>query len=170
MAKRAAFLDRDGTLIRDPGYTRDADSVELLPGVADALRRLAEAGYTLVIVTNQSAVSRGFATAGEVEAVNQRVIDRLGDEGVTIAGVYYCPHHPDDGCECRKPRPGMLLRAAADHGIDLSDSIMIGDKLSDVEAGRAAGCRESILIESMYHRASWAKADLAAAAASVLDG
>ncbi len=142
----AVFLDRDGTVMEDVGYLSDPGGVRLLPEAGGALRRLQEAGYRLVIVTNQSGVGRGMFAASDVEKVNERLRDLLRKEGVALDGVYVCPHRPEDGCSCRKPAPGLILRAADELGIDLSRSFMVGDKDSDVEAGRAAGCRTVRLI------------------------
>lgn len=143
MTRRALFLDRDGTIIVDVGYPRDPGQVALLPGAADALRELS-AHAALVIVSNQSGIARGRITPAEAVAVHARTVELLADAGVMLARAYYCPHGPDDGCRCRKPAPGMLLDAAADLGLDLARSIVVGDKASDVEAGRAAGCRAAL--------------------------
>ncbi len=135
---RALFLDRDGTLIVDVGYPRDPALVEPLPGAIDALRTL-QHSWKLVIVSNQSGIARGKITETEACAVHDRVIDVFSRGGVTFAGAYYCPHAPDAGCACRKPQPGMLRDAAAELGLDLAASVIVGDKGSDVEAGIAAG-------------------------------
>ncbi len=142
--RRALFLDRDGTLIVDTGYPRDPALVEPLPGAIDALRTL-QASYALVIVSNQSGIARGRITPDEARAVHDRVVEAFRGGGVEFAGAYYCPHGPDDGCRCRKPAPGMLHDAARDLGIDLSSSVMVGDKPSDVDAGRTAGCTTNLL-------------------------
>ena len=143
----AVFLDRDGTVIEHIHYLTEPGKVEIVPGGVEALKKLEEAGYLLVVVSNQSLVGRGYGTAEDVEAVNARMLDILEEGRVTIDSVRYCPHHPDDDCPNRKPRPGMLLDAAQELDIDLVQSIMIGDNLSDVEAGRNAGCRLNILID-----------------------
>ena len=135
----ALFLDRDGTLIVDVGYPRDPDAVALLPGVAAALAAL-PATVALVIITNQSGLARGLVTPAEAAAVQARVEAAFAAVGVRFAGVYVCPHGPDDGCRCRKPAPGLLLDAARELGLDLGRSLMIGDKAADVAAGHAAGC------------------------------
>jgi D-glycero-D-manno-heptose 1,7-bisphosphate phosphatase len=134
----ALFLDRDGTLIVDAGYPRDADLVEILPGALDALRAL-QRDYKLVIVSNQSGIGRGRISEAEAAAVHARVLEVFAAGGIAFAGSYYCPHAPDDHCRCRKPAPGLLLDAAAELDLDLARSAMIGDKPSDLEAGRAAG-------------------------------
>jgi histidinol-phosphate phosphatase family protein len=142
-AQRAIFLDRDGTLIVDVGYPRDPAMVVILPGVSDALRPL-QRDWLLVIVSNQSGIGRGVISPEEANAVHDRMISLFAQQGIAFAGVYYCPHAPGAHCECRKPSPGMLLDAALDLDLDLERSIMIGDKASDVEAGRNAGCAEMI--------------------------
>ncbi|MGE3455243.1 MAG: D-glycero-alpha-D-manno-heptose-1,7-bisphosphate 7-phosphatase [Kofleriaceae bacterium] len=141
---RALFLDRDGTLIVDVGYPRDPDRVALVPGVVEALRELQQQ-FALVIVSNQSGLARGKLTRAEADAVHARVVELFAAEGVQFAGARYCFHGPDDGCSCRKPAPGMLLDAAKTLELDVASSVMIGDKLSDVDAGRAAGCRTALL-------------------------
>lgn len=140
MGRAALFLDRDGTLIVDVGYPRDPSRVELLPGAASALAMARRAGLALVIVSNQSGVARGRITPGEAHAVQRRVEELFAAEGVTFDRTELCFHGPDDGCACRKPAPGMLLAAASALGLDCDACVMVGDKISDVEAGRAAGC------------------------------
>lgn len=134
--RRAVFLDRDGTLIEDCHYLGDPDGVKLLPGVPAALRSLGEAGFALVIVTNQSGVGRELFSEKDMHMVNERLLVHLAREGVRILGVYCCAHHPGDGCTCRKPEPGLLIEAAEEHGLTLNGSWMIGDSCSDVLAGR----------------------------------
>lgn len=147
MANRAIFLDRDGTLIRDVGYPSDPAAVELLPGATRALRELSRAGYLLVVVSNQSGVGRGIVTAREADAVHQRLVRELALVQVRLDAAYYCFHAPGDGCECRKPRPGLLRQAAREHDIALELSFVIGDEARDVQAGRAVGCRTLLLGE-----------------------
>lgn len=142
---KTLFIDRDGTLIVDVGYPRDPAQVEPLPGAIAALREL-QARFALVIVSNQSGVGRGLIAPAEALAVHERVVALFAAGGVQFAGSYYCPHAPGAGCACRKPAPGMLLQAAAELGLDLAGSIMIGDKRSDIDAGRAAGCGDSLWI------------------------
>lgn len=140
---RAAFLDRDGTLIRDAHYLADPAKVELLPGVTAALAQLAAAGFALVVVTNQSGIARGLLTEAEYEAVRQRLDALLAAEGVTLTASYHCPHEPERSgpCECRKPGTLLYRRAAADHGLDLTRSVFLGDRWRDVAPGRALGGR-----------------------------
>jgi histidinol-phosphate phosphatase family protein len=145
MPDRAVFLDRDGTLIEDPGYLSDPAGVRLLPGAADALRALRVAGYRLVLVSNQSGIGRGYFTPAQAEAVHRRFVDELGRRGVALDDARYCPHAPDEGCSCRKPRPGLLLAATEELGLDLEASFLVGNSPSDIEAGRNAGCRTVLL-------------------------
>ena len=142
---RAVFLDRDGTLIEDTGYLAAPEEVRLLPGVTASLARLRGAGFRLVVVSNQSGVARGRFGVEALAAVHQRLAELLAAEDVHLDGALYCTHGPDDGCPCRKPRPGMLLSAAARLGVELSSSWMRGATPSDVEAGRAAGCRAALI-------------------------
>jgi D,D-heptose 1,7-bisphosphate phosphatase len=146
------FLDRDGTLIEDPGYLREPAQVRLLPGVVEGLRALRAAGFALVVVTNQSGVARGHLNEIQLAAVHDRMRRLLAAGGVSLDGLYYCPYHPEGVVEVyrkesdwRKPDCGMLLQAAKDLGIDLGRSWMIGDAARDVEAGRRAGCRTVLL-------------------------
>jgi len=150
---RAVFLDRDGTLIEDVHFLCDPAQIRLLPGAASALLRLKSAGFRCVLVTNQSAVGRGMITETRLEEIHAELSRILAAEGALLDGIYYCPDAPSkEGFPVlaggdRKPAPGMLLRAAADFGLDLESSWMVGDKISDVQAGLNAGCR-SILLAS----------------------
>jgi D-glycero-D-manno-heptose 1,7-bisphosphate phosphatase len=139
--RRAAFLDRDKTIIDDPGYLSDPDLVAALPGALDGLALLRERGWMLVLISNQAGVGRGLISPEAAARVHDRFVELLAERGIALDGAYYCPHAPWDGCDCRKPQPGMLLRAARELRIDLARSVMIGDKLADVAAGRRAGCR-----------------------------
>ena len=143
---RAVFLDRDGTLIHDPGYLGDPDGVQVLPGVADALGALSQAGFRLVVVTNQSGIARGRYTVARYEEVAARLGAVLAASGIELAATYYCPYHPDGTVDAfarehedRKPNPGMWHRAAEDLGIDLVGSYSIGDGERDIVAGKRAG-------------------------------
>jgi D-glycero-D-manno-heptose 1,7-bisphosphate phosphatase len=133
------FLDRDGTINREVGYLDDPDKVELLPGSALAIRLLNRLGIPVVIISNQSGVARGYLTSSAVEEVNGRLQDLLLREGARLQGIHYCPHSPEDGCDCRKPKPGLLLLGAEVHGIDLKKSYLVGDHGSDVEAVQRVG-------------------------------
>jgi len=141
LAGVTVFLDRDGTLNPDPGYIRSPDQYELFPGVADALAELKRAGARLIVVTNQSGVARGFLSMRDLEAIHEKLARLLGEAGVTLDAVYVCPHHPDDGCECRKPKIGLVDRAVREHGIDLSRSYLIGDRARDMELAKRVGAR-----------------------------
>lgn len=141
MNTQAVFLDRDGTLIVDHGYTRDPLQVELLPGVIPALSALQTAGYQLIIISNQSGIGRQYLSFDDVDKVNQRLERLLNERGIQIREFYYCPHKPDEQCKCRKPEPGMILQAISDYNIDPSQSYLVGDKWTDVLAAIAAGVK-----------------------------
>ncbi len=147
MTRRAVFLDRDGTVIVERHYLGDPAGVELMPRAAEGLAAWIRGGYRPVIVSNQSGVARGRFTLRDLARVNRRMEDLLRERGVRLAGIYCCPHHPDltGPCSCRKPRPGLLARAAFELGLDLGASVMIGDSERDAEAGRRAGCRALVL-------------------------
>jgi D-glycero-D-manno-heptose 1,7-bisphosphate phosphatase len=140
------FLDRDGTLIEDVGYPRNPSDVRLLPGATAALRRFRERGLRLVVVSNQSGIGRGLVTRDEADAVHERFVELLAAEGVHLDDARYCPHAPEDGCDCRKPAPRLVVDAAAKLGLDLAGSFMVGDRARDVESGRRAGCGHLILL------------------------
>jgi D,D-heptose 1,7-bisphosphate phosphatase len=135
----AVLLDRDGTLNPDPGYINDPDDFHLFPGVPEALQRLQQAGFLLVLVTNQSGIARGLVTRENLDRIHLKLQDLLKPFGVGFAGIYYCPHHPQDDCDCRKPRPGMAVQAIRDFDIDCSRSFLVGDKKSDVQMAQSAG-------------------------------
>lgn len=149
MSAKAVFLDRDGTLNVEKDYVFRYEDWEWVPGAVEGLRRLADLGFLLVVVSNQSGASRGYYSADDVRILHDRVKKDLAGMGVPIAGFYFCPHGPSDGCECRKPKPGLILRAQKELGIDLARSYMVGDKLIDVEAGKSAGVR-SVLVGTGY--------------------
>lgn len=145
---RAVFLDKDGTLVENVPYNVDPRLLRLTPGTVEGLRLLRDAGFALIIATNQSGVARGYYGLPQVERMREALRTRLAEEGVDLAGYYVCPHHPAGSmpayavdCACRKPKPGMLLRAERELGVDLGRSWMLGDILDDIEAGRRAGCR-----------------------------
>ncbi len=139
------FLDRDGTLNPDPGYITSPDQFELFPGVSEALARLKRAGARLIVITNQSGVARGFLSRDDLDAVHTKLKRLLDGAGVSLDAIYFCPHHPDDGCECRKPNRGMIDRAVQEWGVDLDRSYLIGDHIRDVELAKRVGGR-SILV------------------------
>lgn len=150
---RAVFLDKDGTLLENVPYNVDPDRMQLTQGAVAGLRLLHAANYALIVITNQSGVARGYFPETALIEVEQHLCRQLEQVGVSLQGFYYCPHHLDGvppyniSCGCRKPQPGLLNKAAAEHNIDLSHSWFIGDILHDVEAGRSAGCR-TILIDN----------------------
>lgn len=147
MSKRAVFLDRDGTIVEDPGFLHEPEKVTLLPGAAEAIRRLNEAGYRVVIVTNQSGIARGRYTVADYEAVQRRLGELLAAKGARIDAAYFCPHHPllSGPCECRKPGLKLFRDAQAAFDIDFSRSWWVGDRLSDVQPARLLG-GEGILV------------------------
>lgn len=145
---RAVFLDRDGTIIKDMEFSTDPAVLEPLPGALEGLRLLQEAGYELVVITNQSGVARGYFDEESLRAFHDYMTGWFGARGIMLSGIYYCPHYVDGAlsqyaidCGCRKPQPGMILRAAADRRLDLAQSWMVGDRDADIGAGKAAGCR-----------------------------
>lgn len=149
MRNTVILLDRDGTLIEDKHYLHDPDGVVLLPGVVDGLRTLSKAGARLVVVSNQAGVGRGYYDEAAMHAVNQRLRDLLAAEGITLHGIYCCPHAPDADCDCRKPAPGMVIQAARDLDFDPHSACVIGDKPCDIELGCVVGAI-SILVSTGY--------------------
>jgi D-glycero-D-manno-heptose 1,7-bisphosphate phosphatase len=153
--RRAVFLDRDGTVNQEREYLHRIEEFEFIPGVPAALARLREAGFLLVVVTNQSGVARGYYDLAAVDRLHRHVDGELAQSGAAVDGWYCCPHHPSvgggegDSCSCRKPLPGMIMQAADELGIDRAASYMVGDKLIDVEAALAAGCTP-ILVRTGY--------------------
>ena len=154
MSFRAVFLDKDGTLIEDVPYNVDPNRIQLTQGALEGLHLLYTSGHQLIVITNQSGVARGYFSESALVAVEERIRQMLLEVGVQLAGFYYCPHHPNGvvadyaiACSCRKPEPGLLIRAAADYSIDLAQSWFIGDILNDVEAGCRVGCK-TILINN----------------------
>lgn len=154
--QKAVFLDRDGTINKYVGFLRDIDDFELIPGVANAIKRINASGNLVIVVTNQPVIARGKVGFEELEQIHNKMETLLGAEGAYIDAIYYCPHHPHKGykgevpelkidCECRKPKPGMLLKAAEDFNIDLSQSWMVGDGENDIRAGKAAGCHTALI-------------------------
>jgi D-glycero-D-manno-heptose 1,7-bisphosphate phosphatase len=187
---RAVFLDRDGVLIEDVDWLTRPEQIRVLPGVPQALRGLAQAGFRLIVVTNQPIIARGMATEAELATLHAAIAGQLAGGGAPLLDrFYYCPHHPRATlpayrvvCECRKPRPGMLLRAAKELDLDLRASFMVGDRITDIAAGAAAGCR-TVMVQTGKHleptihttepidpslKPDWTCADLPAAAEWIL--
>ncbi len=159
--QKAIFLDRDGTINKYVGFLRDIDEFELLPGVADVIKTINESGYLAVIVTNQPVIARGEVTYEQLQEIHNKMETLLGQKGSYLDAIYFCPHHPHKGyegevielkidCECRKPKPGMLLKAAKDFNIDLNQSWMIGDSENDIKAGESAGCKTALIGEEDF--------------------
>ena len=176
--QKAVFLDRDGTLNEYVGFLRKPEEFKLLPGVAEAIRKINQSGYLAIVVTNQPVIARGEVTVPQLEEIHNKMETLLGMEGAYVDAIYYCPHHPHKGyegevpelkieCECRKPKPGMLLQAAKDFHIDLGSSFMVGDSENDILAGKAAGCR-TVLVgeEASVSVAAVAQVSAAGSAAS----
>lgn len=150
---KAIFLDRDGTIIEDVGYLNNPQDIKFIPGSIEAIKKLNEAGYKVIIITNQAGVARGLIIENMLQTLDKTIQKELLNGGAQIDAIYYCPHHAEHGhypykqeCGCRKPEPGMILKAAKDHNIDLSQSWMIGDKKSDIEAGQAAGTKTILVL------------------------
>jgi D-glycero-D-manno-heptose 1,7-bisphosphate phosphatase len=157
----AVFMDRDGTLTEEVGYVNHPSRLRLLPRSAEAVRRLNAAGIAAVVVTNQAGIARGYFSAEVLAAVNAALVSQLKDASAHLDGVYVCAHHPTEGeppyrmaCECRKPKPGLLLQAAADLGLDLARSTLVGDKGSDLVAARAVNAR-AVLVLTGYGLGEW---------------
>ena len=159
--QRAVFLDRDGTVNVYKGFLTNIDEFELIDGVAEAIKKINSSGYLCILVTNQPVIARGEVTYEELEQIHNKLETLLGLQGSYIDGIYYCPHHPHKGyegevpelkidCDCRKPKPGMLYKAAKDFNIDLSKSYMVGDSENDIKAGTLAGCK-TVLVGMTQH-------------------
>ncbi|HKB16948.1 MAG TPA: HAD family hydrolase [Planctomycetota bacterium] len=174
MKGRGVLLDRDGTIVEDPEFLRAPDQVRLLPGAASALRKLRRAGFRLAVVTNQSGIARGLFDEATLENIHRRLRELLAAEGAALDGIYVCPHHPEEGrppyradCDCRKPRPGLLLRAIREMDLDPARSYGVGDSPRDLEAAAAAGV-PFVALGFEDARASHRAADLEGAAAWIL--
>ncbi|HQR37513.1 MAG TPA: HAD family hydrolase [Blastocatellia bacterium] len=169
--RRAVFMDRDGTVSDEVGYLNHVSRLRVYPWSASAIRALNDAGLLAVLVTNQAGVARGYFPETMILDVHARLVEELAAQGATLDAIYYCPHHPTAGeppyradCECRKPRPGMLLQAAAEHDIDLASSYVVGDKYSDVRLAHAVGASGVLVMtgygrgEYEYERETWPRA------------
>ncbi len=145
----AVFFDRDGTICKDLGYIDSEDKIVVIRGAGEAIRKLNEAGFKVVIITTQSGVARGYFTIETLQRVNKRLTEILKKDGAQIDGIYFCPHHPDENCECRKPKPGLILKAKRKFNLNLKNSWVVGDKKEDIELGKNAGSK-SILVLTGY--------------------
>lgn len=145
---KALFLDRDGVINIDRGHVYLREQFEFVPGIFDLCRRFLQDGYLILVVTNQAGIAKGIYSEEDFQKLTSWMVQQFNHEGITITKVYYCPHHPeiDGNCECRKPEPGMLLQAIKEFDLDIKTCILIGDKESDIEAGRRAGIPDLNLI------------------------
>jgi D-glycero-D-manno-heptose 1,7-bisphosphate phosphatase len=166
--RRAVFLDRDGTINVEKDYLYKIEDFEFIPGAQEAIKKLKEAGFVVIVVSNQSGVARGYFDEDAVNQLHRHIQGELMDHSTSIDDFYFCPHHPDKGlgayrldCNCRKGKPGMLLQAALEHDLDLQHSFMVGDKLADIVAGERAGCK-SILVLTGYGATTALKPEAAA--------
>ena len=148
MKSPALFIDRDGTIIKqiDGHYISSIKQIELIENIFPAILMLQNEGYLVIIVTNQAGINKGILSNEQVDEINQHIIQLLKKQGIEISAVYVCPHKPEEQCKCRKPQPGLLLKAAKEHNIDLENSIIIGDTDKDTEAGLNAGLKKVIKI------------------------
>jgi histidinol-phosphate phosphatase family protein len=145
--KEAVFIDRDGTINRDVPYCSRPEDFELLPGVGQGIKLLRDSGFKIIVVTNQSGIARGYFTRETLERIHNRMKEDLATYQAVIDAIYYCPHHPDEGCACRKPNPKLILDAAQDLNLNLTQSYIIGDSDKDAQAGNQAGCRKGFVID-----------------------
>ena len=138
---KAVFIDRDGTIAKDVHYCRRPEDFVLFHNTAKAIKMLNQTGFKVIVITNQSAVARGYTTEKTLSKIHQKMEEELAKEGAWVDGIYYCPHHPDDNCECRKPKPKLVLEAARDFNIDLKESFVVGDLWMDIDLGKKVGCK-----------------------------
>ena len=143
---KAVFIDRDGTIARDVPYCSNPEDFELLPGVAEGIRRLNNHGFKVVVVTNQSGIAHGYFNEEMLFRIHDKMHSELAKSGAHVDAIYYCPHHPEDNCECRKPKPKMLFQAASGLNINLEQSYVIGDNDMDIEMGKNVGCKTILLV------------------------
>jgi D-glycero-D-manno-heptose 1,7-bisphosphate phosphatase len=152
LLKKVVFLDRDGTINRDsPGYVKHRDEFEFLPGSLQAIAALTTNGFTNIVITNQSALPRKLISLAELERLHAMMRQSVRSSGGEIKDIFYCPHMPEDGCDCRKPAPGLILRAQRKHSIDLVDAVMVGDSYRDIACGIKAGCGHTVLVKTGIH-------------------
>ena len=160
MANRAVFLDRDGTMAKDVHYCSRPEDFELFPNTAKAIKLLSEHGFKVIVITNQSGVARGYFTEETLAAIHEKMKRELAKGSAWVDAVYYCPHHPDDNCECRKPKPKLVLQAAKDFDIDLEHSFVVGDLQADIDLGKAVGCRAILIRDGAAVHDRDAKCDI----------
>lgn len=141
MVNKAAFIDRDGTIAKDVPYCRRPEDFELLPTVPEAINLLNQNGFKVVVVTNQSGIARGYFTEETLAQIHNKMEHELARNGAQVDAIYYCPHHPEDGCDCRKPKTALFQQAVQELGINLNHSFVIGDMQMDIDAGKALGCK-----------------------------
>jgi histidinol-phosphate phosphatase family protein len=154
---RTAFLDRDGTIIEDKDFIKTPNEIEFLQGSIEAIKILRKLDYKIIVISNQSGIGRGILTEEMVEKVNESFLERLKKENAEIDGLYFCPHSPEDNCDCRKPETGLIKMAMAEHKLDLKEAVVIGDKLSDVELGKKIGAK-TVLVLTGYGKKEAEKA------------
>jgi len=140
MARKAVFIDRDDTIAKDVPYCSRPEDFELFDGVAESIKKLNDVGFFVIVITNQSGITRGFFSKNILAKIHEKMKKELAEKGAYVDAIYYCPHHPDDNCNCRKPKTGLILKALEDFDIDLKSSYMLGDKEHDVELGKNVGC------------------------------
>ena len=178
--RSVVFLDRDGVINRNMDKDISFNNFELLPGVTQAIKKINESDYLCIVVTNQPIIAKGFITLGDMEMINKKMETLLGKEGAYLDGIYFCPHHPEKGflgevpelkidCSCRKPKPGMILKAREEFNIDLSLSWMIGDSIADMSAGKSAGCKTIMVREKSCPTADYQKANLTEAVQFIME-
>lgn len=169
---KAAFIDRDGVINEERNYVHRISDFVLLPGVVEGLSLLRKAGYRLIVVTNQAGIARGYYGQAEMDRLHDHLRELLAEQGVSLDAIYFCPHHPQGSvgslaieCDCRKPSPGLLLKAAKDFDLNLATSVLIGDKLSDIQAGKRARVGRTAIVESGHKvgRTARLEADVVAA-------
>ena len=147
MGNKAVFIDRDGTINVNVGYLDNPDDFQMYPGVAEGIKLLQENGFKIIIITNQSGIARGYFTVETLKRIHERMLKEFYDKGVTIDAIYYCPHHPDEGCGCRKPNTDLFEKAVKEHNIDITRSYVIGDRMLDIEAGHRMGLKTVLVPE-----------------------
>jgi D-glycero-D-manno-heptose 1,7-bisphosphate phosphatase len=155
-SQRTVFLDRDGTIIEEKDFIKDPQEIEFISGSIQAIKILRNLGYKIIVVSNQSGVGRGILTEGMVKKVNRFFMGKLVEKNAPVDAIYYCPHHPDQNCDCRKPQTGMLKKAAQDHKLNLENAVVIGDKLTDVKLGKNIGAK-TILVLTGYGKSEVSK-------------